>query len=122
MSNNKINRATRFVSHALVEVKKYKNLPFGTYSAVLLDISQSGFKLEFTGEITVKNGDTFWLHIPLAPLGIMAPSKLDCRIEIKWFDEEMFRIGGVFTSLSKNDKLIITQIYDTLKERGVCNL
>lgn len=122
MSNQIIDRAERFISHALVEVKKYKNLPFGTYSAVLLDISLTGFKIEFTGEVDVKPGTVYWLHIPLAPLGINAPTKLDVKCEVKWFDEKRYRIGGIFIGLKKTDAAIIQQIYETLKYRGVANL
>ena len=66
-------RAHRYISHALVEVRRFKLLPFFCDSAVLLDISASGFKLEFTGEVKVSPGNQYWLNIPLSPLGIYAP-------------------------------------------------
>ena len=50
------NRESRFVSHAIVELRKFKHLPFFCHSAVLLDLSPSGFKLEFTGETQCRAG------------------------------------------------------------------
>mgnify|MGYP003684323555 CR=1 FL=1 len=111
-------RAQRFVSHALVEVRRFKTLPFFCDSAVLLDISTGGFKLEFTGEVTIIPGNQYWLNIPLSPLGIYAPKRLSCRIECRWFDDSRFRIGGTFTELTKTDQLLIEQIVASLKSRG----
>jgi hypothetical protein len=114
----KINRAERFTSHALVEVRKFRWFPFGTESAVLLDMSTGGFKVEFTGETSVKPGGSYWLDIPLSPLGIRAPNRLLCQAECKWFDEKRFRFGGVFTGLKSADKILIDQIVEVLKSRG----
>jgi hypothetical protein len=116
--NDAIVRPARFTSHALAEVKKFKHLPFMCHSAVLLDISLGGFKLEFTGEVNTKPGQQYWLSIPLSPLGIYAPSKLVCRSEVRWFDDKRHRIGGVFMEITKKDKLIIEQIIDSLRKRG----
>ncbi|MEZ4744113.1 MAG: PilZ domain-containing protein [Bdellovibrionota bacterium] len=113
-----VDRQERFPSHALVEVKKFRWLPFGTQSAVLLDISERGFKIEFTGEATINPGDKFYLNIPLSPLGIQGPAKLYCQAECKWFDGDRFRFGGVFISLTATDISIISQIVETLKERS----
>lgn len=111
-------RQERFVSHALVEVRSYRYLPFGTHSAVLLDISLSGFKLEFTGEVAAAPGKQYWLVIPLAPLGIFAPKRLMCKVECRWFDEKRYRIGGVFMSLSKTDQLLVEQTIESLRQHG----
>ncbi len=111
-------RQNRYTSHALVELRRYKHLPFHIYSAVLLDISIGGFKAEFTGEAKVKPGDKFWLSIPLSPLGIHAPSRLLIRGETRWFDHKKFRIGGTFMSLTKTDRHVIDQIVETLSKRG----
>ncbi len=113
------NRAVRFTSHALVEVRRFKHLPFQCYSGVLLDISTGGFKLEFTSEINVKPGTTYWLSIPLGPLGIYAPKKIVCLIECRWFDSKRYRIGGVFMKLSRTEQLIIEQVIDTLRTKGL---
>ena len=111
-------RAERFLSHALVEVRRFKFLPFFIRSAVLLDISLGGYKLEFTGEMIVRPGDQYWLNVPLTPLGIYAPSRLMIRSEVRWFDERRYRVGGTFIDLTDTDRLIIDQILDSLKKRG----
>ena len=110
-------RENRYTSHALVEFRKFKVLPIGIHSAILLDISLGGFKIELTGDKKVRTGENFWLHIPLAPLGIYAPARLMCRGECRWFDGERYRVGGVFTDLSKTDRMIIDQIVETMRQR-----
>lgn len=112
-----IQREPRLTSHALVEVRRYRYLPFLAHSAVLLDISLAGFKLEFTGEVKAKPGNQYWLNIPLRPLGIYSPDRLNCKVECRWFDEKRFRIGGVFMSLSKTERLIVEQVLETLKQK-----
>ncbi|SME90576.1 PilZ domain-containing protein [Pseudobacteriovorax antillogorgiicola] len=112
------NRAQRYISHALVEVRRFKLLPFFCDSAVLLDISIGGFKLEFTGEIKVVPGNQYWLNIPLSPLGIYAPKRLICKSECRWFDDTRYRIGGTFIDLTKTEQMLIEQIVSSLKSRG----
>jgi len=111
-------RATRYTSHALVELRRWKLLPFGVHSAVLLDISVGGFKIEFTGEANAKSGDVFWLCVPLTPLGISVPTRLTCKVECRWFDPKRFRIGGTFVSLEAGDKLVIEKLVEALRRRG----
>ena len=111
-------RQERFISHALVEIRKYRWLPFGIHSAVLLDISLQGFKLEFTGEYSAAVGEFYWLNIPLAPLGIYSPTRLSCQTQCRWFDGQRYRVGGVFIDLDKTQRLIIDQIIETLKIKG----
>lgn len=111
-------RESRYSSHALVELRRFKLLPFGVHSAVLLDISLGGFKLEFTGEAQSKPGEQFWINIPLTPLGIYAPARLLCKGECRWFDGKRFRLGGVFMHLTKTERHIIDQVIETLKQRG----
>jgi hypothetical protein len=110
-------RQERIISHALVEVRRYRFLPFFCYSAVLLDISLNGFKLEFTSEVSLSPSRQYWLNIPLSPLGIYAPKKLTCKCECRWFDGKRFRIGGVFLNLTKTQKLVIEQAIEGLKNR-----
>lgn len=112
-------REERYTSHALVELRRFRYLPFGVKSAVLLDISPSGFKVELTGEQRVHAGDRFWLSVPLGPLGIYAPSKLMCKGECRWFDESRFRLGGVFMEITKTDRHVIDQIVESLIHRGM---
>ncbi len=113
-----VERNERYTSHALVEVRKYKWFPFFVHSAVLLDISHGGCKMEFTAEVPVKAGDQYWISIPLSPLGIFSPSRLECLFECRWFDKERYRMGGVFMNLVKNDKQTIDQVIETLKDKG----
>jgi hypothetical protein len=47
--NEDVGRPERFISHALVEVRKYKLFPFFIQSGILLDMSTAGFKAEYTG-------------------------------------------------------------------------
>jgi hypothetical protein len=113
-----VNRERRYTSHALVEIRRFKHWPFGIKSAVLLDISLSGFKMEYTSEVTAKPGEQFWVNIPLNPLGIFSPSHLMIQGECRWFDASRYRVGGIFLGLSKNDKMIVEQIVDTVKKRS----
>lgn len=114
-----LQRPRRFTSHALVEIRKFKKLPFFCRSAVLLDLSLGGFKLEFTGEHRVSIGDQFWLFMPLEPLGIYSPKSFQSRVEVRWFDQNRFRIGGVFMKMSRYDQQLIEQIVHTLREKSV---
>jgi hypothetical protein len=41
-----------------------------------------------------------------------------CRCEVRWFDEQRFRIGGTFLGLTKSDQTLIEQIVVSLKTRG----
>ncbi len=107
-------RDPRYRAHALVEIRKYKYLPFYVHSAVLLDISYGGFKAEFTGNAKVAPGEIVWLHIPLQPLSIPSPSHLYCRGKIKWFDPKRNRIGGVFIDVQTIERNVIDQLVDVL--------
>ncbi len=117
-NKNVTERENRYISHALVEIRKFRHWPFGIKSAVLLDISLSGFKMEYTSEVTSKPGDQFWLNIPLNPLGIFSPSHLMIQGECRWFDKNRFRVGGIFLELTKNDKMIVEQIVETVRSRN----
>ena len=100
------------------ELRRFRHLPIGVHSAVLLDISLGGFKIEFTGDAVIKPGASFWLSIPLTPLGIYAPVRLMCKGECRWFDGKRYRLGGVFTELSKTERHIVDQVVETLRQRG----
>jgi hypothetical protein len=110
-------RAERLTSHAVAEVRRFRYLPFFVESAVLLDLSPGGFKLEFTGESEAHAGIRYWLHIPLKPLGIDQPKSFICRAECRWFDEVRFRMGGVFVSLSEEQKQILERILRSLQDK-----
>ena len=119
MGSRKNDREKRLVSHALVELRRFKLLPFGVYSAVLLDMSLGGFKVELTGEQIFKPGDRFWVHVPLSPVGISSKKKLICLGECRWFNTSKYRLGGVFTSPTKQDQQLMHQLLDTLQNRGL---
>ncbi len=112
------NRAKRFLSHTLVELRRYRHLPFFCDSAVVLDFSAGGFKLEFTGETNSVPGKRYWLHVPLAPLGISSPKAFSCLCECRWFDPKRFRMGGSFLSLTPEQQTQIELIINSIKTRG----
>lgn len=112
-------RSERFVSHALIEVRRFRLLPLFCESAVLLDLSIGGLKMEFTGTVAAKPGQRLWVVIPLAPLGIYAPRKWCANFECRWFDDNRLRIGGIFLGLSQFDQVLIEQIIANLRERGL---
>lgn len=122
MSSKTDDRNTRYTSHALVELRKSKIIPFGIHSGVLLDLSLGGLKMEFTGESKAKQGSSYWITIPLSPLGINAPKKFMARIECRWFDNERYRLGGSFVGLEEVDTNLLQQIISKLEERGLANL
>lgn len=51
-----VKRAKRIESHALVDVKMSSWNPLSVASAVLLDLSWQGFKIEFVNPVKVKAG------------------------------------------------------------------
>jgi len=119
LSQEQLDRRTRYTSHALIEVRRWRLWPFGVTSGVLLDMSVDGFKLEFTSEYTAKTLDRLWITLPLGPLGIMAPQRLSLPVEVRWFDGRRFRIGGVFLGLTPEQKIIVSKVVKSLKERGL---
>ena len=75
--------------------------------------------MEFTGEVKIKAPSTCWISIPLSPLGINHPPRFQAKVEVKWFDENRYRIGGIFSGLEKNDEQILEQVIEKLSERGL---
>ncbi len=118
-TNDQIDRRTRYTSHALIEIRKWRFWPFGVTSGVLLDMSVDGFKLEFTSEYTCKTLDRLWITLPLGPLGIIAPMRLSLPVEVRWFDSRRFRIGGVYLGLTSDQKVVVQKVVKSLKERGL---
>ena len=117
-SQDQQERPTRYLSHALVELRMFRHVPFFCSSAVILDISTGGFKLEFTGEDLATPGRRYWLRIPLSPLGISSPSFFTCLCECRWFDPKRFRMGGSFVSLSGQDEKLLEQIVSSVQARS----
>ncbi|MCX6124908.1 MAG: hypothetical protein NTV34_09200 [Proteobacteria bacterium] len=113
------NRPERFISHALVEVRRFKFLPFFVYSGILLDMSTAGFKAELTSnEARLKQGDLLWMHIPMSPLGIRGMKDLICKIDVRWFDAATARLGGIFVDLDPLANMLVDQIVSRLRENG----
>lgn len=103
-------RAPRFPSHALVQVKFSKWSPFSRASAVLLDMSVSGFKIQFVGAGDPALGKKIQIYIPLAPFGITIGGGLELCGEIKWVDSANRRVGGMFLNCSDHERLMIERI------------
>jgi hypothetical protein len=111
-------RAERVLSHALVEVRQHPRWwPFGVRSAVLLDISETGFKIEFTGQALYRGGEKLLMEIPLHPFGILAPRSIILSIQIVWFDSQKMRCGGVFLNPSPTVSVFLQKIMRTAKMR-----
>jgi hypothetical protein len=92
--------------------------PFGVHSAVLLDLSETGFKIEFTGSAALKAGDKRILQIPLAPFGISSPSHISCDVTVKWFDLAKMRVGGVFENIDAPSRVFLDKIIERVKNQG----
>jgi len=112
-------REPRYISHALVEVRRYRYLPIWVESAVLLDLSVHGYKLEFTSEVVIKPGKKLWLYIPLRLLGVHVSKHFLAEIYCRWFDVNRFRIGGEFVDTSKKNKQILAKVVDALKHKDI---
>jgi hypothetical protein len=112
-------RPERFISHALVEVRRFKHLPFFVQSGILLDMSTAGFKIELTASSAkIHQGQSMWLQMPMSPLGIRGLKDLLCKVDVKWYDEKAARLGGVFVDLDPLSRMLVEQIVSRLKENG----
>jgi hypothetical protein len=103
-------RAPRFPSHALIDVRFSRWNPFSKVSAVLMDMSVSGFKLQFVDHVNTASGAGCQLSIPLEPFGIQVTPRLIVKGEIKWFEPEAMRAGGVFVGARDQDRLLIERV------------
>jgi hypothetical protein len=113
-----VKRAKRIESHALVDVKTSSWNPLSVASAVLLDLSWQGFKIEFVNPVKIKAGARLTMSVPLASFGILAPSRIKLKIQVKWYDGRMLRAGGVFEPENHEQDYIIQKIIDVLTLRG----
>ncbi len=111
-------RAKRIESHALVDVKMSSWNPLATSSAILLDLSWQGFKIEFINPVKLKPGSRLTMTVPLSSFGILAPAKLKLKIQVKWYDARMLRAGGIFEPESHEQDYLIQKIIDVLTLRG----
>ena len=113
-----VKRAKLIESHALVDIRMSAWNPLSVASAVLLDLSWQGFKLEFVNSVKIKPGTNLIMNIPLASFGILAPAKLKLKIQVKWYDARMLRAGGIFEPESHEQDYLIQKIIDVLTLRG----
>jgi len=111
-------RAERVISHALVELRKNRWWPFGIRSAVLLDVSEGGFKIGFNGNTKCVTGEELLMEIPLGPFGILAPRALLMNVQIMWFDETRMRCGGIFVNTTPTTVLFIQKIIEASKSQS----
>ncbi len=109
---------TRYESHALLEVRTSKWNPFAIESAILIDLSWGGFKIEFVGSLKpIRPESWLRLSIPLAPFGIALPQMLKVEAQTKWFDERSSRCGGVFLHSTEDERLVIGKIIEFVENR-----
>lgn len=106
-----LRRNPRYESHALVEIRTSRWNPFVVESAVLIDISWDGFKVEFVGPVKeLKPKNWIRMSVPLAPFGVTHPNMLKLECELRWFDARNFRCGGVFMQTSNENKILLEKI------------
>jgi hypothetical protein len=110
-----VSRVPRYVSHALVDIGPQWWNPFLNRTAVLLDLSTQGFKIEFTSRLNVKPGGKIRMEIPLEPFQVMTPKVLKLRAILKWCDPNRLRAGGVFLKLSDFETHIIDKVITHLE-------
>jgi hypothetical protein len=49
----------------------------------------------------------------------LAPQRLSLPIEVRWFDDRRYRIGGVFLEISNEQKSVVDRVVKSLKNRGL---
>jgi hypothetical protein len=117
-SSQQSKRAKRIESHALVDVRLSQWNPLATSSAILLDLSWQGFKIEFINPVKLKPGTRVSMTVPLSSFGILAPAKLKLKIQVKWYDSRMLRAGGIFEPENHEQDYLIQKIIDVLTLRA----
>lgn len=109
-------RSLRHSAFSVIEVRKFKRLPFFCYSAVLLDISSTGCKIEFAGEHRIKVDEERWLYLPLAPLGFVQPNALCIKASCRWFIGDRYRSGWVFEEPSESMAALVERVIVAVDE------
>ena len=112
-------RSERVMSHALVELRRSNWWPFGVKSAVLLDLSQTGFKIELTGPADIELESVLLLTIPLRPFGVASPPSIQISVQVKWFQNTKQRLGGTFVNVNPSDKLFLDTIIAFVQEQPI---
>lgn len=108
-------RVPRTTSHALLDLRPMWWNPFLTLSAVLLDISPKGFKIELVENASLRPNSRVTLKIPLAPFGMKRPRHLVVRGHLRWFDSDSRKAGGEFTALKASQETIVQRILEGLQ-------
>lgn len=116
-SEPNLGRLARVTSHALVDVKTNRWNPFSKLSAVLLDVTLMGFKIEFIENVNIARNSELSFIIPLAPFEIYEQVSLKLRGHVKWFNLESMRAGGVFVSTSTQEEQMLTQVIAFLRAK-----
>jgi hypothetical protein len=116
-SEKNLGRLARVTSHALVDVKTNRWNPFSKLSAVLLDVTLMGFKIEFIENVSLAKNSELSFLIPLAPFEIYEQVTLKLRGHIKWFDPDSMRAGGVFVAPQAREEQILNQIIAFLRAK-----
>lgn len=111
-------RPPRFPSHALIDVRLSRWNPFARLSAVLIDVSVTGFKLQLVDRSNLKVGATCELSIPLSPFGVQVSENLIVKGEIKWVDQEGMRAGGIFVDVPDHSRLLIERVIAAVIRKG----
>ncbi len=103
----------RYESHALVEVRTSRWNPFAIESAVLIDLSWDGFKIEFVNPMkSIPPKTRLRFSIPLAPFEISHPRILKLNADVRWFDPRNFRCGGVFHHGDSDETFLLSKVID----------
>lgn len=112
-----VNRAERLSSHALVDIKTNRWNPFSRRSAVLLDLSSSGFKVEFTSSVNLAIQAPLYFRLPLFPFGICKPAELRLVGKVLWFDANTMRAGGTFQAVGPQMEHAVRQVIAALEKK-----
>lgn len=114
-----VQRSQRLSSHALVDIKTNRWNPFSRRSAVLLDLSETGFKVEFTSNVNVAIDALLHFRLPLSPFGIFKPAELRLIGKVVWFDATTMRAGGTFQTPQPLMQQALGQLIAALQKKPV---
>lgn len=92
-------RLMRTPSFNILDVRTNFWNPFSKHSAVLLDLTEQGFKIEFIEAVIIEPQAHVSLHIPLSPFRIPERTTLKLKAVVKWFERASMRAGGEFLAL-----------------------
>ena len=115
MSNEEqVKRAPRVFAHAIATIKANNWNPLGGWSAIVLDLSAGGCKLELVEGNKFKEGKKYYLDIPLASFNVSEPNSLKLYGEVMWYNDKRLRIGFRFIEPKREQVDIINHILDNL--------